>query len=80
MSIGATRDALSHILYQRCFWLFVVLIVLIGAVSFVPANDHGRLYLNGVSMFLLIATVAAFGGDYFAISAHGLLEQSTGNA
>jgi hypothetical protein len=31
-------------------------------------------------MFLLIATVAAFGGDYFAISARGLLEQSTGNA
>jgi hypothetical protein len=61
MSIGATRDALSHIFYQRCFWLFIVLVVLIGAVSFVPANDHGRLYLNGVSMFLLIATVAAVG-------------------
>ena len=61
MSLGATRDALSHIFYQRCFWLFVVLVVLIGAVSFVPGNDHGRLYLNGVSMFLLIATVAAVG-------------------
>src|SRR3954468_13103943 len=62
MSIGARRgDALPHILHQRCFWLFVVLVVLIGAVSFVPANDHGRLYLNGVSMFLLIATVAAVG-------------------
>ena len=61
MSIGATRDALSLIFYQRCFWLFVVLVVLIGAVSFVPANDHGRLCLNGVSMFLLIATVAAVG-------------------
>src|SRR4029079_11472524 len=61
MRIGATRDAVSHILYQRCFWLFIVLVVLIGAVSFVPANDHGRLYLNGVSMFLLIATVGAVG-------------------
>ena len=61
MSIGATRDALSHIFYQRCFWLFVVLVVLIGAVSFVPPNDHGRLVLNGVNMFLLIATVAAVG-------------------
>ena len=46
---------------QRCFWLFVVLLALIGAVSFVPANDHGRLVLNGVTMFLLIATVAAVG-------------------
>jgi hypothetical protein len=61
MSIGATRDAVSRIFYQRCFWLFVVLVVLIGAVSFVPANDYGRLYLNGVNMFLLIATVAAVG-------------------
>ena len=55
MGIGATRDALSRIFYQRCFWLFVVLLVLIGAVSFAPANDRGRLVLNGVNMFLLIA-------------------------
>src|SRR5437899_11931238 len=61
MSIGATRDALSRIFYQRCFWLFVVLVILIGAVSFVPATDRGRLVLNGVNMFLLIATVAAVG-------------------
>lgn len=61
MGIGATRDALSHIFYQRCFWLFAVLLVLIGAVSFVPASDHGRLVVNGINMFLLIATVAAVG-------------------
>jgi hypothetical protein len=61
MSIEATRDALSRIFYQRCFWLFFVLVVLIGAVSFVPASNHGRLILNGVNMFLLIATVAAVG-------------------
>jgi Ion channel. len=61
MGISATRDALSRIFYQRCFWLFLVLVVLIGAVSFVPASDHGRLVLNGVNMFLLIATVAAVG-------------------
>ncbi|HZZ91010.1 MAG TPA: potassium channel family protein [Usitatibacter sp.] len=61
MTIGATRDALSRIFYQRCFWLFVVLLVLIGAVSFVPASDHGRLVLSAVNMFVLIATVAAVG-------------------
>jgi len=61
MGIGATRDALSRIFYQRCFWLFIVLVVLIAAVSFVPATDRGRLVLNGVNMFLLIATVAAVG-------------------
>jgi Ion channel len=61
MAIGTTRDALSRIFYQRCFWLFAVLLVLIGAVSFVPASDYGRLLLNGINMFLLIATVAAVG-------------------
>ena len=61
MGIDATRDALSRIFYQRCFWLFVVLVVLIAAVSFVPGTDQGRLALNGVNMFVLIATVAAVG-------------------
>ena len=61
MAIGRTRDALSRIFYQRCFWLFTVLIVLIGAVSFVPPTDHGRLVVNAVNMFLLLATIAAVG-------------------
>ena len=61
MAIVATRDALSRIFFQRCFWLFTVLLALIGAVSFVPANDQGRLFINGINMFLLIATVAAVG-------------------
>lgn len=61
MAIGVARDALSIIFYQRCFWLFAALLVLIGAVSFVPGSDHGRLILSSVNMFLLIATVAAVG-------------------
>jgi len=59
MAIVAARDALSRIFFQRCFWLFSVLLVLIGAVSFVPASDHGRLILNAINIFLLLATVAA---------------------
>ena len=66
MAIVAARAALSRIFYQRCFWLFAVLLVLIGAVSFVPATDHGRLFLNGTNMFLLIATVAAVGRTTFS--------------
>jgi hypothetical protein len=61
MAIGATRDVLSRIFFQRCFWLFTVLLVLIGAVSFVPYTDLGRLLLSGINIFLLIATVAAVG-------------------
>ena len=54
-------DTQSRIVYQRCFWLFAVLLVLIGAVTFVPPSDHGRLFLNGINIVLLIATVAAVG-------------------
>ena len=61
MGISATRDSLSRLFYQRCFWLFAALVVLIGAVSFVPASDSGRLLVNSVNMFLLIATIAAVG-------------------
>lgn len=61
MAIGRAREALSRIFYQRCFWLFAVLLALIAAVSFVPSNDQGRLLLNAFNMFLLIATVAAVG-------------------
>jgi Ion channel len=61
MAIGATREVLSRIFYQRCFWLFCVLIALIGAVSFVSPNDHGRLILNAVNMLTVIATIAAVG-------------------
>jgi hypothetical protein len=61
MAVRTTREALSRIFSQRCFWLFAVLLTLIGAVSFVPVSDSGRLILNAVNMFLLIATVAAVG-------------------
>ena len=61
MAVTGTRDALSRIFYQRCFWLFAVLVSLIGAVSFVPPTDHGRLLLNFVTMFLSISAVAAVG-------------------
>jgi hypothetical protein len=59
MGITLTHDALSRIFYQRCFWLFVVLLALIAAVSFVPATDHGRLAVNFVNTCVLIAAVAA---------------------
>jgi hypothetical protein len=61
MAIVSTRTALSRLFFQRCFWLFVVLVALIAAVSFVPASDQGRLVVNAATTFVLIATVAAVG-------------------
>lgn len=60
-AIDSTRDAVSRVFYQRCFWLFATLVALIVAVSFVPGTDHGRLLLNAFNALVLIATVAAVG-------------------
>jgi hypothetical protein len=61
MALRVARDVLSRIFYQRCFWLFLALIFLIGAASFVPATDRGRVVLNIINIFVLIAIVAAAG-------------------
>src|SRR5687768_6760785 len=61
MTIGYTRELLSRVFYQRCFWLFAALAALVGAVSFVPSTDGGRLTVNGINIFVLVATVAAVG-------------------
>jgi hypothetical protein len=61
MALRGARDALSRIFYQRCFYLFAVLLAMIAILPFVPATEHGRMAFNGLNLFLLIATVAAVG-------------------
>ena len=61
MALRGARDALSRIFYQRCFWLFVILLTMIAVLPFVPSTDQGRLFFNLLNLFLLIATVAAVG-------------------
>ncbi|MFO1306322.1 MAG: ion channel [Burkholderiales bacterium] len=61
MALRGARDALSRIFYQRCFYLFVVLLAMITVLPFVPSTDHGRFLYNLLNLFLLIATVAAVG-------------------
>ncbi len=73
MPIEEARLATSRIFHQRCFWLFLILLLVIGAVSFVPASDHGRLLLNVVNTFLLIATIAAVGRTTLLFAASMLL-------
>ena len=61
MALRGARDALSRIFYQRCFYLFVILLAMIAIVPFAPGSDKGRIVLNLANIFLLIATVAAVG-------------------
>ena len=61
MALRQTRDALSRIFYQRCFYLFAILLAMIAVLPFVPGTDTGRIVFNLVNLFLLVATVATVG-------------------
>jgi len=61
MALRTAREALSRIFYQRCFYLFALLLFLIALVPFLPYTDRGRIALNGFNAFLVLATVAAVG-------------------
>jgi len=61
MAIRKARETLGRIFFQRCFYLFVVLLVLIAVVPFVEPTPQGRLVIGVINAFVVIATVAAVG-------------------
>jgi len=61
MAIALARERLGRVFGQRCFYLFVVLLVLVGAVPFVEFTPFGRLITNAVNLFIVLATVASVG-------------------
>jgi hypothetical protein len=61
MAIRKTRDQLGRIFSQRCFYLFLLLLVLIGAVPFVEPTPTGRTLVNALNILIMTATVAAVG-------------------
>jgi hypothetical protein len=61
MPLRTARDVLSRIFYQRCFYLFVLLLAFITVVPFFPLTTTGRLATNWINAFVVVATVAAVG-------------------
>jgi len=61
MAINVAREKLGRVFFQRCFYLFILLLALIAIVPFVPPTKFGRLVIGGINAFLVIATVAAVG-------------------
>jgi len=66
MALHAARAAVSRIFYQRCFYLFVALLLLLTLVPFLPNTLHGRIVLNWVNAFLVVCTVATVGRTAFS--------------
>jgi len=61
MAIRGARDALGRVFFQRCFYLFAVLLVFITTIPFFEPTQHGRLFMNALNTFVVVATVAAVG-------------------
>ena len=61
MAIGKARDQIGRIFSQRCFYLFLLLLTLVGVVPFIEPTPIGRVLVNALNIMILVATVAAVG-------------------
>ena len=59
-SIEIPRAALRRVFFQRCFYLFIVLLGLIGASPFLE-GERGTYLLAGFNAFIVLAAAAALG-------------------
>ena len=66
MAIRSVRQQLGRIFTQRCFYLFILLLALIGVVPFVDQTPLGRFVINTIHMFIMVAAVAAVGRTLFS--------------
>jgi len=61
MLIRGVGRAVGDIFYQRCFYLFLMLMAFIAVVSFIEPTPVGRITIAGANAFLIVATVASVG-------------------
>jgi hypothetical protein len=61
MAITQARAAIGRIFYQRCFYLFLVLLALIIGVPFIEPTPTGRFVVNVTGTLVVIAAVATVG-------------------
>jgi hypothetical protein len=61
MTIRRTRDALRRLFYQRCFHLFVLLLILVCAAPLISTSPRGALITNLINAFIIVSAVGAVG-------------------
>jgi hypothetical protein len=59
-SIDIPRDALRRLFFQRCFYLFFLLLGLICASPFIE-GERGVYLLNGINAFIILSAAAVVG-------------------
>lgn len=61
MAIQIARATLARIFFQRCFWLFVALLLLVVLAPLVEPTPTGRAFVTGVNMLIVLAAAATLG-------------------
>ncbi len=59
--LGASRDALRQLFFQRCFYLFTTLLAMIVLAPFIEGTHGGVLTRNVINVFVVLSAVAAVG-------------------
>lgn len=66
MRIERAREAVGRVFFERCFWLFAVIVTLIAVTPFIEPTSYGRLVLGALNAFVVVASVAAVGRSAMA--------------
>jgi len=61
MRIDRARATIGRVFFQRCFYLFFAVLLLVAGAPLVEPTTGGRLALNVVNVLIVIAAVAAVG-------------------
>ena len=73
MPIVTRQPRLAQMLEQRCFFLFLALLVLLVAHAFLSATSTGRMVMGLFNVIVLVTAVAAVGRSRFSVVIAGLL-------
>jgi hypothetical protein len=60
-SIDRAREVVGQVFFQRCFYLFIGLLLLLTAALFLDPTPRGRALLHAINLLLDISAVAAIG-------------------
>ena len=61
MAIHIARAALGRIFFQRCFYLFVALLLLVVLAPLVEPTPMGRAIVTGINMLIVLSAAATLG-------------------
>ena len=61
MALAIARSTIGRVFLQRCCLLFLALLVLVTVAPLVEPTPRGRLGLNVLNLFIVVAAVAAIG-------------------